>query len=153
MRIDRDTYFLEMATLVAKRGTCIRREVGCVLVNDKYHVLATGYNGVASGLTHCIDKPCPGAKKGSGTALEECEAIHAEQNALLQCKDIFGIKTCYCTTSPCITCTKLLLNTSCNSVIYLEEYPNSGEKLWRKAKRYWRNDYDREFLETTFGPI
>lgn len=151
MRIDRDTYFLEMAKLVAKRGTCARRQVGCVLVSGRHHVLATGYNGGAAGMSHCIEEPCPGAEKPSGSFLNECEAIHAEQNALLQCRDVYEIKTCYCTTAPCITCTKLLLNTSCTRIIFLEDYPSSGQELWKKAGRYWRNEYDREYLETTFG--
>ena len=53
VRPPRDTYFMKMAALVAERSTCLRRSVGCVLVNGRHHVLATGYNGVASGLPHC----------------------------------------------------------------------------------------------------
>jgi len=151
-RLDRNTYFLEMAVLVATRGTCARRQVGCVLVSGRQHVLATGYNGVAAGLDHCIEDHCPGASYSSGSGLNKCEAIHAEQNALLQCSDMFNIETCYCTVAPCITCVKLLLNTSCKNIIFLEEYSNSGKDLWKKAGREWRNHYDSEYLETTFGP-
>ena len=107
-----DFYFLRMALLVSERGTCVRRKVGCILVNKKNHVLATGYNGNPSGFSHCLDNPCKGANSTSGKDLDKCEAIHAEQNALLQCKDVYDIHTVYCTVSPCIHCVKLLLNTS-----------------------------------------
>ena len=88
MREPVDWYFLKMALLVAQRGTCARRKVGCILVNQKRHVIATGYNGNPAGQKHCIDYPCKGATAKSGRDLELCEAIHAEQNALLQCKNV-----------------------------------------------------------------
>ena len=126
-------YFLIMAKLVSRRSTCARRQVGCVLVDEHKHVLATGYNGVASGKTHCTDKPCPGAKCKPGENLDLCEAIHAEQNAILQCKDSQKIRTAYITTAPCVTCTKLLLNTSCKTIVFIESYPNSGRKIWNRS--------------------
>ncbi len=126
-------YFLIMAKLVSRRSTCARRQVGCVLVDKHKHVLATGYNGVASGVTHCTDEPCPGATCKSGEGLDLCEAIHAEQNAILQCKDAQQIRTAYITTAPCVTCTKLLLNTSCKTIVFLESYPNSGRKIWNRS--------------------
>jgi deoxycytidylate deaminase len=86
IRIPSDWYFLKMANLASERATCKRRKVGCILVNSKKHVIATGYNGVAAGQEHCIDNPCEGAQLKSGEGLDKCEAIHAEQNALLQCK-------------------------------------------------------------------
>ena len=134
MRPNVDDYFIGMARLVAMRGTCLRRHVGCVLVNMRNHVLSTGYNGRASGQAHCnqVDDvvdgialtpfACKGAHAKTGTQLDECEAIHAEQNALLQCRDIWEIETCYVTASPCITCAKLLLNTSCRRIVYLRPY-------------------------------
>lgn len=171
--MSRDEWALELAKLCAQRSTCLRRAVGCVLVNARGHVLATGYNGVASGMPHCnhevvvdpeqVDirgavlygssmmrittqgiaqwpNACPGAAAASGTNLDGCQAIHAEQNALLQCRDPYQIETCYCTTAPCITCTKLLMNTSCTRIIFLEEYPHSdaASKLWKqKPDRVW----------------
>jgi len=81
---------------------------------------------------------CSGAAAESGTMLDSCEAIHAEQNALLQCQDVRQIHTCYVTTSPCVTCTKLLLNTSCQRIIYQLPYPQPEAKaLWEKAGRTW----------------
>src|SRR3546814_1170368 len=81
---------------------------------------------------------CSGAFSPSGTNLDGCEAIHAEQNALLQCKDVREIHTCYCTASPCVTCTKLLLNTGCMRVVFMEEYPHPAARdLWTRAGREW----------------
>lgn len=135
-RLSKDEYFVAMASLVSRRSTCQRRAVGCVLVSPLGHVLATGYNGVPRGSAHCIDHPCAGAGLPSGTGLDKCEAIHAEQNALLQCKDVMSIETAYVTTMPCMTCTKLLLNTSCKIIVYSEPYPHSeAAELWRKNGR------------------
>lgn len=131
-RPSRDEYFLAMASLVSLRSTCRRRRVGCVLVDSHRHVIATGYNGVASGQPHCIDKACPGAGYPSGKGLEHCEAIHAEQNALLQCKDTRQIEVAYITASPCTTCVKLFMNTGCKRIVFLEEYPQpAARNLWK----------------------
>ena len=114
-RLSRDAWAMELAQVTAKRSTCLRRAVGCVLVNARGHVLSTGYNGVAAGVPHCNERvleapsdvgllhagiigrrvtwphACPGAGAASGTNLDGCEAIHAEQNALLQCRDPYAI--------------------------------------------------------------
>lgn len=136
MRPSKDEYFVMMASLVSQRGTCLRRKVGCVLVNARGHVIGTGYNGVASGLPHCnhiefksegdIEYPhaCEGANVPSGSSLDLCNAIHAEQNALLQCHNVFDIDTAYVTAKPCVSCMKLFMNTSCKRIVYLEDYPH-----------------------------
>lgn len=174
-----------------------------MLLNARGHVLATGYNGVASGLPHCnevlitnlasvpqrpspehwqsdakfyLDRAnelypglvekmghvephsvesstvkghvgvvvkhfphaCSGVSAPSGQSLDACQAIHAEQNAMLQCRDVYAIHTAYVTASPCITCCKLLLNTSCQRIVFLEEYPHAAAKeLWLSAGRVW----------------
>lgn len=137
-RIHVTEYFLRMAELVALRGTCARRRVGCVLVNRHNHVLATGYNGVPQGQPHCIDMPCPGAAHPSGQGLSDCRAVHAEQNALLQCHDVQAILTVYCTASPCITCMRMLANTGVRSIVFRELYPHpEAEELARTAHIGW----------------
>ena len=135
-RLSKHEYFSKLAELVSQRATCARRKVGCVLVNQRGHIIATGYNGVPSGHNHCIDDPCPGAAFSRGEGLDRCEAIHAEQNALLQCRNVQEIAAAYVTTQPCMTCTKLLLNTSCQMIIYNEPYvhPQAAE-LWIKNGR------------------
>lgn len=127
-RPSRDTYFADMTRLVAQRATCARRAVGCVLVNIEGHVLSTGYNGVCRGAVHCIDKPCPGAHCPSGQGLNLCEAIHAEQNALMQCRNINEIHAAYVSASPCISCMRLLANTSVKRIVFLEEYPHAESR-------------------------
>lgn len=162
MRPDRDTWAMGLVVLTAQRATCLRRKVGCVLLSQRGHVLSTGYNGVAAGQPHCnhevdvgpLEKDlsekaiiqlvnkhphaCSGARAASGTQLDGCGAIHAEQNALLQCRDIYQIDTCYVSASPCMTCVKLLLNTSCRRIVFLEEYPHpEAGLLWASTGRDW----------------
>lgn len=120
-----DEYFLRMAELAATRGTCARRQVGCVLVDINNHVLSTGYNGVCRGAIHCTDKPCPGAKAPSGQSLHLCEAIHAEENALIQCHDVRAIHTVYSTASPCILCMRKLVGTGMKRVVFRQTYPHA----------------------------
>lgn len=134
MRPTIDEYYMEMVGVVAKRGTCARRKVGCILVDRSNRVLATGHNGIWSGGRHCTDNPCPGASAPSGTGLSKCQAIHAETNALLYCSDVTKITTAYVSASPCVDCIKLLLNTSCQRIVFAEEYPHGDSKRW------WIND-------------
>lgn len=133
-----------MAELVATRSTCFRRSVGCVLVDHNNHVLATGYNGVARGRPHCNEatlvssgpnagrvmfhNTCQGARAPSGTALSACEAIHAEENALIQCRTVNEIRTVYCTASPCVLCMRKLLNTGVKRIVFRQEYPHAESK-------------------------
>lgn len=134
-----DEYFLAMSVLASSRGTCKRRKVGCILVSSDNQVLSTGYNGVPSGFKHCIDHPCEGAKYPSGEGLDKCEAIHAEMNAVINCKDIKQIHTAYCTDSPCIHCVKVLLNTSCKRIVSVKKYAHNDKShsLWLKSGRKW----------------
>lgn len=156
MRSSIDEWAMDLAMVTARRTTCLRRAVGCVILNKRNHVIATGYNGVAAGMPHCNDlvgdhklanialnqmyhpHACSGWNAASGTNLDGCLAIHAEQNALLQCRDVHEIDSIYITTSPCVTCTKLLLNTSCQSITFCDEYSHKdAEIIWRKAGRVW----------------
>jgi dCMP deaminase len=131
-RPSRDEYYLRMAHLVSERGTCFRRQVGCVLVNGMGHMLSTGYNGRPAGMPHCIDSPCKGDHSVSGGNLDSCEAVHAEQNALIQCPDPNQIVTAYITVSPCISCVKLLMTTGCSRIVTYELYPG-----YSKVKDFW----------------
>ncbi len=123
-RPSRDGVFMALTTIIAQRSTCARRAVGCVLINVQGHVLATGYNGVHRGAPHCIDRPCAGANQPSGEGLHLCQAIHAEQNAIMQCRNITEIHTAYVTSSPCIHCVRLLANTGVKRIVFLEKYPH-----------------------------
>jgi dCMP deaminase len=114
-----------LALLTAERSTCVRRHVGCVAISYMTHeILAVGYNGVPSGYPHCAEVRCLGAGAKSGERLDECRAIHAEQNVLMWMKDTKQPFILYCTTMPCITCAKMLCNTGCKFVYYLDPYPS-----------------------------
>lgn len=137
-RPETEEYFMNLAFHVATRGSCARRKVGCILVDERKHILATGYNGRPAGFDECLEFPCEGADAPSGEGLNKCEAVHAEANALLQCPDVHKITTAYVTASPCIECTKLLLNTSCETIIFAEEYPHrASQRLWLLGDRRW----------------
>jgi dCMP deaminase len=149
MRLSVDDYFINLALAVSLRGTCVRRQVGCVLVDERDRVLSTGYNGVTSGQPHCVDSPCPGANFASGTGLDECEALHAEQNAVVYCPNVSWIKTCYVTVSPCVSCVKLLLGTSCRRIVFAELYPQAkAVELW--GTREWIHR-DTRFYQVVIG--
>lgn len=137
-RPSKDEIGLKIAYVWSLRATCARRQVGCLLVDKNNRTLSTGYNGPPSGAPHCIDTPCLGANAPSGTSLDLCQAIHAEQNALLYCPDVRLIHTCYTTTSPCMTCVKLLLGTNCSRIVFDQEYPHPDAKnFWEKNGRIW----------------
>lgn len=150
MRPSKDEVWMNVAREIARLSTCLRRSVGCVLLDVRGHVSSTGYNGVHAGAKHCnsmredptvsilhrFPHACKGANAPSGTALDFCEAIHAEQNALLQCKNPWELEVAYVTTAPCVTCTKLLLATSCQRIVFKEPYQgDAGIKLWVDAGR------------------
>ena len=128
---------MQISEVTATRATCPRRQVGAVIVDRRGYILSTGFNGVPSGFAHCIDEPCPGASCASGTGLDSCIALHAEANAVARLKEPFEAESAYVTTAPCISCTKLLLATSVQRIIFKSDYPNSGRLLWLAARREW----------------
>ena len=84
-RPDWDEYFMRMAEVAETRSTCTRRKVGAVIVKD-HRILATGYNGVPTGIQHCSQRGCLREELGvpSGQRHELCRGLHAEQNAIIQ---------------------------------------------------------------------
>ena len=129
-RCSKHLTFLQMASYLGTQGTCLRRMVGCILVDKHHHIIGSGYNGNAAGLPHCIDHPCKGADLPSREGLHICEAVHAEQNALMQCANVNEIEICYVSTSPCIHCMKMLMNTSCKLIVFLDVYDEKAIDLW-----------------------
>jgi dCMP deaminase len=123
-----DEYFLSIAKLVATRSTCLRRNVGAVVVKNK-QVLATGYNGAPSGIVHCEEVGCMREELGipSGERHELCRALHAEQNAFLQAAR-HGISldggSLYITTQPCSICAKMIINVGIKKVVIEGSYPD-----------------------------
>nr|WP_320115977.1 cytidine/deoxycytidylate deaminase family protein [uncultured Desulfuromonas sp.] len=123
-----EDYFMDIARLVASRSTCLRRQVGAVIVKDK-NVLTTGYNGTPSGVRHCQETGCLRDKLQvpSGQRHELCRGLHAEQNAIIQAAK-HGVNisggTLYCTNAPCVICAKMLINAGLSRIVYLEGYPD-----------------------------
>ncbi|MBN2151827.1 MAG: dCMP deaminase family protein [Candidatus Lokiarchaeota archaeon] len=131
-RLGKDEYFMEIAKIVAKRSTCLRRDVGAVLVKDA-HIISTGYNGTPAGLPHCTPSTCVRTKLNipSGKDPHLCRAVHAELNCIIQAArhgtSIDGNTTIYVTAFPCIDCTKVLINAGIKRIVYLGEYDSSNE--------------------------
>lgn len=123
-----DSYFIEITQLVSTRSTCLRRQVGAIIVYDK-RILATGYNGAPKNLPHCLNVGClrDTLKVPSGTRHELCRGIHAEQNAIIQAAtsgvNIEGA-VLYCTHFPCSLCIKMIINASLKTVFYIDGYPD-----------------------------
>ena len=121
-----DRYFIDITRLVATRSTCLRRGVGALLVKDR-NILATGYNGAPSGISHCSEAGCLRERLNvpSGERHELCRGLHAEQNAIIQAAR-HGVNidraTLYCTTMPCVICTKMLINAGIRRVVFDEGY-------------------------------
>lgn len=133
-----DTYFLDIAELVSRRSTCQRRAVGAIIVKDK-RVLATGYNGAPSGITHCSETGCLREEKNvpSGERHELCRGIHAEQNAIIQAAHhgvpIAG-STLFCTNLPCSICAKMIINSGIRIIYYKFGYADSmSEEMLQEA--------------------
>lgn len=124
-RPSRHDYFLSMLVLVASRSTCLRRSVAAILTDAEGHILSTGYNGVPKGILHCGEKAealvCLGADDPPGDT-RRCLAVHAEQNALLQCTDLERAHTMYVSCTPCFVCAKMIANTKIRTVVCAEPY-------------------------------
>ncbi len=127
-RPDWDVYFMRMAVLAASRSTCLRRHVGAVIVKA-HMVLSTGYNDTPRGLPNCGEGGCPrcASDAPTGTALEACYCLHAEQNAIIQAA-YHGVAiagaTMYATHQPCLTCAKMIVNVGIRRLVFAGEYPD-----------------------------
>ncbi len=137
-RPDWDHYFMQIASVVATRSTCLRRQVGALLVLNK-RILSTGYNGTPSGLSHCRDVGCLREELNvpSGERHELCRGLHAEQNAIIQAA-IHGVaikdSVLYCTHYPCAVCAKMLVNAGISTIILEDNYPDDlAKKIFSEA--------------------
>lgn len=136
-RISWDEYFLKMAVLVAERSTCRRHSVGAVIVRNK-RVLTTGYNGSPKGVKDCFELGCLRDELNifSGENQELCRATHAEQNAIIQA-GLHGVSvegaTLYTTHSPCMVCTKMIVNAGIKKVVCFSSYPDENSLELLKA--------------------
>lgn len=128
MRPTWDEYFMQIVDLIKTRSTCLRRQVGAIIVKDK-RILATGYNGAPMGCKHCSEVGCLREKLNvpSGQRHELCRAIHAEQNAIVQAAysgTAINGATMYVTTQPCVLCAKLAINAGITRIVFRGDYPD-----------------------------
>ena len=129
-RPDSDEYFLKVASVVAERSTCRRHHIGAVAVKNK-HILATGYNGAPSGFKDCLELGCLRDEMNisSGTRQEICRGIHAEQNVIIQAT-LHGVSlegsTIYATHTPCVLCTKMLVNARIKRFVSFGKYDDNA---------------------------
>lgn len=151
MRDSKETYYVKMLAVVAARSTCARRSVGAIITDEQGIVLATSYNGAPSGFVHCTESPCPGALDPGGDT-RRCQAIHAEQNALLTCHRLDLAHTMYVTVIPCFVCAKLILNTSIERVIATGPYTGDelGAEMLKKAEILYLYDYESTRIQLVF---
>lgn len=130
-----DTYFLRLAEVVATRSNCMKRAVGAVIVND-LRIVSTGYNGTPFGCDNCSEGGCPrcNALVASGQRLDECLCIHAEENAVIEAgRAKANGGTIYVTLSPCLTCSKSIIQAGIKRVIYNREYNMpAATEFWKK---------------------
>ena len=139
-RPDWDEYFMEIARVVSLRSNCVKRKVAAVIVKDK-RIISTGYNGTPRGVQNCNEGGCPRCNQfaSSGTKLEECLCSHGEETAITQ-SAYHGVNisssTIYTTFSPCLLCTKMIINSGIREVVYNADYPLGGAalNLLREAK-------------------
>ena len=133
MSVDRpswDEYFMKIAQIASLRSNCMKRKVAAVIVKDR-RIISTGYNGTPRGVKNCNEGGCPrcNSMAPSGTQLGDCLCSHAEENAVVQAA-YHGIgvggSTIYSTFSPCLICTKMIINSGIEEVVYNLEYPLNG---------------------------
>ncbi len=133
MRPDWDKYFIEVAKVISSRSTCMRRKYGAVIVKDNV-IISTGYNGAPRGFENCIDlQKCKREELNipSGERYELCEAVHAEQNAIIngspdRMKDAaiyiagFEENGNFADGAPCKLCNRMIINSQIKKVVFLK---------------------------------
>lgn len=130
-----DDINMKYAINLAERSDCKRKQVGCVVTDQKYtQVYAIGYNGGAA-KQECL---CSGESGG-------CGCVHAEINALIKCRVDDNNKVMFTTCYPCKTCAKAIVNSGFSRIYYLGDYRDMGESkiVFKRAgievvkKQYW----------------
>ena len=155
-RPDWDTYFMDITQVVKKRGNCLRRQVGALIVRDR-RIISTGYNGTPSGIRNCFEGGCArcSGNSASGLNLSECICAHAEENAIVQAA-FHGVSVrdgaLYCTDSPCLMCAKMIISAGIREVVYEAEYSRNKDvaRLFAEARVKFRR-FKRRLISRTAG--
>lgn len=131
-----DMTLLATAFVMARRGTCPRAQVGCVIALDG-RILSTGYNGAPTGMPHCVH--ADGLRSDQRPAdAEQCRtSVHAEANAVaFAARYGVGLDSAvlYTTLTPCVTCAQLVVNAGIKRVVCANVYRNTdGVELLLRA--------------------
>ena len=137
-----NSYFMDITKQVAARSNCMSRKVGAIIVCEQ-RIMTAGYNGTPKGVRNCHEGGCPRCAENveSGTQLDRCYCLHAEENAIIQAA-YHGVSikggTLYITHTPCLMCSKMIINAGLKCVIYNAKYPMSDRslKLLRDGRVY-----------------
>lgn len=125
---DYDRRYLEMAKIWAKNSYCLRRQVGALIVKDKM-IISDGYNGTPSGFENICEDENNQTKP---------YVLHAEANAITKVAKSNNSSqdaTLYVTTSPCMECSKLIIQSGIKRVVFCDKYHNEeGLRLLERAK-------------------
>ncbi|MBA1335489.1 MAG: cytidine deaminase [Firmicutes bacterium] len=135
-----DEYFIEIAQVVSKRSTCMRRSYGAVIVRDRV-IVSTGYNGSPRGEVNCIDTGrCvrDSLKVPKGERYELCAGVHAEQNAIINGDPVkmkgaaiyiagFNSDGSFASGEPCLLCSRMIRNAMIERVVFLDSQGNIQE--------------------------
>ena len=141
-------YFMEMAYLASTRSTCLRRQVGAIIVKDN-QIISSGYNGAPKHIRHCGITGCLREQLNvpSGERHELCRGVQAEQNAVVQAaingSSIRGASL-YCTNQPCVICSKILINAEIKTIYISEPYEDKLAQEMLAEAEVEMNIVDRE---------
>jgi dCMP deaminase len=123
-----DMTLLATAFVMARRGTCLRAQVGCVIALDG-RILSTGYNGAPRGMPHCEHLDGLRSAERPPDAEPCTTSVHAEANAVAFAAR-YGVSldaaVLYTTLSPCVTCAQLIVNSGIQRVVCGAVYRNTG---------------------------
>lgn len=128
-----DEYFITIAKLTSERSNCLKRKVGCIVVKEN-RILSLGYNGTPKGTLNCFEGGCERCKNSeTGSNLDLCMCLHAEENALLfvSRSDLCN-STMYVTLLPCISCTKKIIQCGIRRVVYISDYESITSEISKK---------------------
>lgn len=133
--MDRHEYYMNIAVAVRKKGNCLGRKVGAVLVREN-RIVSTGYNGTPEGITNCVDGGCVRCRNretySASVGYDVCICVHAEQNALITAARFGNAvedSVVYSTLRPCFDCTKALMQAKARAIYYLHDWQHPLEEL------------------------
>lgn len=162
-RPGKDEYYLNIAREVARRGTCLRRQYGAVIVKDD-QIVSTGYAGAPRGVANCVDLGrCLREELAvpSGQRYELCRSVHAEMNAVIhasraQTMDaalyLAGIEVATgqatANPQPCLLCRRVIINAGIAAVVVQPR----GREIVRLDVRRWIDEENEAAARGLIGP-